>query len=712
MSVPGKIQNICLSQLVLSPSNVRKTPATAAEDLALESSIRAHGILQNLIVNPAPIDGKGVYEVDAGGRRLKILQKLAAEGVIDGNYKIPCKIKKPEDAIETSLAENTVRAAMHPADEFEAMAALIEGGAMIEEVAKRFGTTERHVRQRLRLGKLAPELLDAYRGGHIALDTVTAFTISAGHEAQLAVWRQVKDQSWISPHTIRRLLTESAIPLDSDLGMFVGSQAYEAAGGTITRDLFSGDDDGFMENAALVQRLAIEKLEAKAAELRPQWAWTKAVLDLEYGALSQYIRVRPQPAEVPAELDAEIERIEHRLGDIEDITADGLTNELAAEADNLQERLAEIDEIIDGLAVYSDKDRARGGCIVTVGDRGDFCLHQGLLERRTTNDANHAGDDGIEDDSEIYVSPDARTPNQSPPHVSLTPEQTLRKQCGFSQLLVDDLKAHRHQITRAHLAANFEVAFNLALYTLCADLFRDFGYHARALEPLDLRAIEAEPRNSLNDLSGTPADRWLDAQKQALDLDWLQLPPAQGFEALAALPLDEKRRLFAWCIASTLKPQLAIETNADPVIEAAGHRLNIGFEDYWRPTADNYWGRAKKAHGLDTGRQILGERWAREHASDKKPVLAAALETAFDPQKSGACIALDRAARDNAAQWLPPGMAYAAVHRAAPEDDPHTDIDEVASIDSESAAIDPPAAGLPAFLTEDESEALDGASAA
>jgi len=42
-----------------------------------------------------------------------------------------------------------------------------------------------------------------------------------------------------------------------------------------------------MDDAALVRRLAIEKLEAKAAELRPRWAWTRAVLDLEYGALVQ-----------------------------------------------------------------------------------------------------------------------------------------------------------------------------------------------------------------------------------------------------------------------------------------------------------------------------------------------------------------------------------------------------------------------------------------
>src|SRR5438445_639136 len=86
-------------------------------------------------------------------------------------------------------------------------------------------------------------------------------------------------------------------------------------------------------------------------------------------------------------------------------------------------------------------------------------------------------------------------------------------------------------------------------------------------------ARPSAPRSSLNDLSGTPADRLLEADRRALDLDWLQLPPAQGFAALAALPWDAKERLFAWCIASCLKPQLAIEDRADPVIERAGRRL-------------------------------------------------------------------------------------------------------------------------------------------
>ena len=289
-------------------------------------------------------------------------------------------------------------------------------------------------------------------------------------------------------------------------------------------------------------------------------------------------------------------------------------------------------------------------------------------------------------------------------------EQALRKECGFSQSLVDDLKAHRLQITRAHLAADFGVAFDLALYALCVDLFDRFRYHSN---PLDLRAIEAAPRSSLNDLPGTAADRLIEAQGSALDLDWLKLPPAEGFAALAALPADAKQRLFAWCIASCLKPQLAIEDRADPVIECAGRRLAIPFADLWRPNAANYWGRVKKAHGLGVGKEILGDRWARDHADDKKPVLAAALETAFDPAKNTACIGLDRAARDNAAAWLPPGMAYA-------DDDGATAIpqsDDASYIgsdpgDAEPAEINISSADLPAFLTEDEpvSVVLNGAS--
>jgi ParB family transcriptional regulator, chromosome partitioning protein len=471
----------------------------------------------------------------------------------------------------------------------------------------------------------------------------------------------------------------------------------------VTRDLFSSDDEGFMDDAALVRRLAIEKLEQKAIELRSSWAWTRAMLDSAYDFTAQYRRVQPQPAERPPEIAGEIEHIEQRLAELQEIPEDDWADELITEAAQLEERHDELAESVEDLAVYSEKDRAVAGVIVTIGADGEFRLHEGLVERSATD----TGDIGDDETVGFKARPDNEIPCPS-----LSAEQALRKECGFSQLLVEDLKAHRLQITRAHLAADFDVAFDLALYALCVDLFERFGHRSH---PLDLRATPTPLHSSSNDLAGTTADCLIEAPGRALDLDWLKLPPADGFAALAALPSEAKQRLFARCIALCLKPQLAIEDGADPVSEAAGWRLAIPFADYWRPTGANYWGRAKKAHGLAVADAILGARWVRDHADDNKPTLAAALETAFDPAKSVACIALERAARAAAAAWLPPGMAYAG---AVGDDAADSDLEEAAPLagdadGAEPAEIDLPPTELPAFLTEDEpiGIALNGASA-
>jgi hypothetical protein len=112
-------------------------------------------------------------------------------------------------------------------------------------------------------------------------------------------------------------------------------------------------------------------------------------------------------------------------------------------------------------------------------------------------------------------------------------------------------------------------------------------------------------------------------------------------------------------------------------------------------------------HGLAVAKSVLGPRWARDHADDKKPVLAAALETAFDPAANSASISLDQAARDSAAAWLPPGFAY--VEGIADADEAVCDeAAAAAEIEDDQGADEPTgddaveSSDLPAFLTEDE----------
>jgi ParB family transcriptional regulator, chromosome partitioning protein len=53
---------------------------------------------------------------------------------------MPCYVIDDEaDAAEISLVEDVQREAMHPADEFDALRALIEGGMPPADVAARFG---------------------------------------------------------------------------------------------------------------------------------------------------------------------------------------------------------------------------------------------------------------------------------------------------------------------------------------------------------------------------------------------------------------------------------------------------------------------------------------------------------------------------------------------------------------------------------------------
>ena len=263
-----------------------------------------------------------------------------------------------------------------------------------------------------------------------------------------------------------------------------------------------------------------------------------------------YRRIEPQPAEYPPEIAAELDRIEARLEELGELPDEELGDDLMMEAARLEERRDEIIETNEAEAVYSEADRKRAGVIVTIGDEGDFLIHQGLIERAAAADAARTGDGDGEPDGDdaddLPHGPRTLTTFMSGQRGrAMSPEQQIRKQCGFSQGHIDDLKAYRLQITRAYLAGDFAVAFDLALYALCSDLI-DRGYRDR---PLDLRATETPLRSTLNDLAGTPADRLLTAREAALDTAWLELPPAQGFAALSALPAEAKQRLFAWCVA-------------------------------------------------------------------------------------------------------------------------------------------------------------------
>ena len=94
------------------------------------------------------------------------------------------------------------------------------------------------VKQRLRLAAASPVLLDVYAEDGMTLDQLMAFTVTDDHARQEQVWEAIKDAWSKEPYQIRRLLTEGSVRVSDKRALFVGTTAYEEAGGTILRDLF------------------------------------------------------------------------------------------------------------------------------------------------------------------------------------------------------------------------------------------------------------------------------------------------------------------------------------------------------------------------------------------------------------------------------------------------------------------------------------------
>ena len=686
------ISDIPLSQLELSPDNVRKTPADASAFTELKASIAAHGLLENLIARSMEpgTDGIARYAVIAGGRRLVAMQALAAEGTLEEDHPVPCRmIGSIVAAEEVSLAENSVRAAMHPADQVEAFRRLADAGSTAAAIAARFGVSERTVEKRLRLGNAAPVLLEAYRAGEIDLDTLMAFAVTTDQARQSAVWETVSQQgcrpgAW----QIKRLLTENRVLATSPIARFVGLEAYEAAGGQIDRDLFAAEDERgiWFDDPDLLNKLAMDSLQAATRELETRWKWAEARLDVDWSATAAFGRVRPQPAEPTDEEKVEIERLRTRNGELANMDDDGWTEELVEEADANETRLDEIETMIEARAVYRREDTAIAGCIATVGNDGELKLIQGLVRpeempARELGDAGAAGHVDTADGEENTISgidaPTFVAPLVSPGDA----EAEARKGAGVGIGLADDLRAIRTAIVKSQLACDFEAAFDLLLFQLARSVFTS-GYHDDAL---DIRAAETPDRPAMrvnDDAFGTinVGEKHLEIDRAAQELDWTGLSDSEAFAELRALPERDKRTLFASCVARTLKGQLAFEPKARPEVEATVARLDIDFGAAVRAnrvqvwTADLLWSRLRKDRILAIALETLGEAWAQAEAKHKKADIAKAMQDAF---AHGGDVPAGVTAEGRAAAiaWTPPGFRAfdtSAVDDSASADDEGT----------------------------------------
>lgn len=638
-----------LNRLKASPRNARKVKHSAAAIEALAASVKAKGVLQPPVVE-IERDGEGAptggWLVTIGEGRRQALRLLAKRKAIKRTHPVRVIVDADNDAHEISLDENITREAMHPADQFEAFRRLAdEKGYGPEEIGARFGVSAHVVRQRLRLGAAAPELMAAYRAGELALDQLTAFCVSEDRDRQ----RQVLEQ--VGPHTpayaIRRAMTEAKVRADDRRAVFVGVEAYAEAGGSILRDLFTEDGGGWLEDVALLDRLVAEKLAGLADEVRAREGWKWAEVGSDYAEASAFGRI--YPVEV-ARSDADAAEIAALSEEYDRLVSE--TDAAETLPPEVDARLEEIDRALQAFGPdfdYAPEAKARAGVMVLLGYDGLARFERGLVRAEDAASkppwvADEAvGDgDGAEAVAPTDDAPDAEDGGLAP----------------LSDRLVMDLTAHRTMGLRDAVQADPPTALAVVVHALALEVFYPgYGYHT----PLQLRLTVTELERTAPGVGDGPAgrrvadrlERWGARLPESPEDLWVVLAPMGRTDLLELMAVCTGVGLYAVRDPHDRRPGAL--TQAETLATAAG----LDMTGTWSATAAGYFSRVSKARVLEAVTEAVGAEEAGRIAGMKKADMAEAAERLLEGRG-----------------WLPP------VLRAAADED--TDAEAAASSEEET----------------------------
>jgi ParB family transcriptional regulator, chromosome partitioning protein len=248
---------IALDDISLN-GNMRKVAPTPAEDAALMASIAELGVLQPVIVRPDPDRN---YVLIAGYRRYNAARAL-------GHMEIPAEVKIVSDlqAEAAQAAENMVRCAVDPVDQWKHIHRLVQDGYTLASAGAALGLTDREIGQRATLGRLAPELLECLAGRALPPWRTLGEIATAPHEQQVACLKRYDHGYTVGWHSIAAECIQRRIPRDRALF------DVETAGVLFEEDLFAepGSPEqwttldllGFMR----AQRTAVEALIADGEE--------------------------------------------------------------------------------------------------------------------------------------------------------------------------------------------------------------------------------------------------------------------------------------------------------------------------------------------------------------------------------------------------------------------------------------------------------------
>ncbi len=630
-------RGIPFNQLRLSHHNVRKTKAgISIEELAADIATR--GLLSSLNVRPEVGENgseTGLYVIPAGGRRYRALELLVSQKRLAKDALVPCIVSRGETLeAEDSLAENVQRIQLHPLDQYRAFQSMREQGLDDAAIAARFFVSIATVKQRLRLASVSPRLLELYADDAISLEQVIAFSITDDHSRQEQVWESVSRSHAREAYHIRRLLTETTIAANDRRALYVGLDTYQSAGGAIMHDLFDDDSAGWLQDAALLERLLLDKLSAEAEQLKlvEGWRWVEAAVSFPYGHSAELRRLHGEPAEMT---EQELARHDQLRAEHDRLDADysQASDYCEATETRLEEIGSELDSLNDRPLVFDAEDIARGGVFIALAPNGQLKIERGFVrpEDEAQADAQRPpqteGNDHDNEDGGCAI-PGAGSHEAREPSVPSVHEQGDEAPARLSDRLVQDLAAVRTLALRNALAGDFAIAFVAVLHALAMKVFYRLPSRSCLQLTLDTAAL-----SQVVGLADTPWARQIEQRQDAFESD-LPKDVDDLWDFLIELTDDDRKALFAHCASFSLNAAVQVWNDRKHAISHADQLGRaIGFDMAscgWKTTVDNYLGRVTKTQILQAVREAKGAQLAERLSHLKKCDMASEAERLLD----------------------------------------------------------------------------------
>ena len=553
-----EIEMIPLSRLAVSPLNVRRKVYVQSRIESLAATIKNVGLLHNLIAHDLD---EGMLGVACGGRRLTALQLLLTQGVYQPDQLIPVKRVSEDLARAASMVENGEREDMHPAEQIAGFQALAAEGKTPAQIGDLMGYGSRHVQRCLKLTHLAPAILNELAADNITIEQCQALTLADSHERQIEVWDQASSYYNPSADTIRNLITSTETEISrSPKFAFVDKDAYLAAGGTIRADLFSGQENGYIDTA-LVESLTLEKLQqiADVVGREEGFAWTEVRIDGRMHAWDSKVKrsyVVPEercPDYTPEE-DVQVSELRVQWN---------LTDDNALKT-QLKMQIAALENAADKRR-WATLDKDKTGAVICY-ESGTCFIQRGVqrvadLPRKTAP--------GNKDDMQALSE-------------------------GYSAALVRSMSCERSLAVQAALCTKPVMSIAMLTWTICRSTFSHQFYDST---PMKISLMD----NSHALVSDSPAKdegkacQFLQKEKAAWEAS---LPEnwAQDFRWLLEWSAKDVQELLAFCSALAVCSfqDRVYGTSQTSSLDALETAIGFDLADWWQPTAEGFFKRMSK----------------------------------------------------------------------------------------------------------------------